>query len=144
VGIIPIILVMAYSFWISQLLLGIIIFLIIGTFIVARAIISDQKLTEELNQEEIVVQVRADSNIFKVPSYFVGIPFFIVFGEMGSKYESIFSVENEDEEITVVYPGICSVSKNDEVAISGIMVSDKKGNIVRKCMKASSVEKIPH
>lgn len=98
------------------------------------------KSSDNNNQKEFIAQVITNSNIFKVPSYFIGIPFFIVFGGMESKYESIFLVEHEGEYITIVYPGICSVSKNDEVKISGLLVSGKKAKVVGKCIRASFVE----
>lgn len=82
------------------------------------------------------VETRAvvDSRIYERPFFFLGIPFIFVFGGIGSKYESIFSVEYEGKNVVVLYHVLCLVSATDRLRIHGNWYRGKKlgiqGNIV--------------
>jgi hypothetical protein len=72
--------------------------------------------------EEFGVDAKAlvDSRIYERPSFFLGIPLiFIVFGGIGNKYESVFSVEYEGKAVVVLYHGLCLVSVGDRLLIRG-------------------------
>jgi len=66
---------------------------------------------------EVIAAV--DSRIYERPSSFIGLPFIIVFGGIWSKYESVFSIEQEGKAVVVLYHGLCIVSTGDRLLIRG-------------------------
>ncbi len=130
------------AFFAGQLLWGIIAALIAISLFIFSRLYSDKPGTEDQTCEEFSACVLTNSSIYKVPTIFVGIPILIVFGELGSKYESVFLAEYERKEITIIYPGICSVMKDDRVKVAGKVIDGKKAGINGKCLKAFSVENL--
>lgn len=59
--------------------------------------LKNQKWRRKNETEEFGVEAKAavDSRIYERPSFFLGALFTIVFGGIGSKYESVFSIEYE-------------------------------------------------
>ena len=82
-----------------------------------------KKDTEEFGDE---VKACVDSRIYERPYFFLGVPFIIVFGGIGSKYESIFSIEYEGKIVVVLYHGFCLVSAGDRLRIHGNWYRGKK------------------
>ena len=128
------------AFQAGQLLWGIIAALAIAAMLMVQIAYSRNRIAKEVVLEEFVARVVTGPNIFKVPGFFIGIPFFIVVGGISSKYESIFSIEYGGEEITIIYPGICSLLRNDMVKLTGTMIDGGKMGVHGKCMKACDVE----
>jgi hypothetical protein len=98
-----------------------------------------KKGTEEFGDE---VKACVDSRIYERPSFFLGIPFIIVFGGIGSKYESIFSIEYEGKIIVVLYHDLCLVSAGDRLNIRGNWYRGKKLGIQRNVVVAHRVENL--
>ncbi|WP_340818517.1 hypothetical protein [Methanolobus sp. WCC4] len=130
---------LVFALFVGQLLWGIIAALMIISLLIFSRLLSGNAKTEEQAFEELEVCVLTNSSIYKVPTFFVGIPIIVVLGELGSKYESVFLAEHEGKEVTVIYPGICSVMKDDRLKIRGIDIDGKKAGVTGKCLKASSV-----
>ena len=59
-------------------------------------------------------------------SFFLGLPFIIVFGGIWSKYESVFSIEHEGKTVVVLYHGLCLVSAGDRLLTRGKWYKGKK------------------
>lgn len=91
--------------------------------------------TVSIDTEETI-----DSRICEKTTSFIGIPFFLVFGGVWGKYESIFSVEHDGENVVVTYPGICLVSKNDKLRIIGKLYNGNKVRTENNVIIASRVE----
>lgn len=100
------------------------------------------KRRSEDKTETIRVDTEAtiDSRICEKTTSFIGIPFFLVFGGVWGKYESIFSVEHDGENVVVTYPGICLVSKNDKLRIIGKLYNGNKVRTENNVIIASRVE----
>jgi len=97
----------------------------------------------ETNNPEIIEnesEVLTDSRIYEKMTSFFGIPLIIVFGWVWGKYESIFSIEYEGRAVVVKYPGICLVSKNDTLQITGKWYSGKKYKIMDDIIIANRIE----
>lgn len=88
----------------------------------------------------IDTEATIDSRICEKTTSFIGIPFFLVFGGVWGKYESIFSVEHDGENVVVTYPGICLVSKNDKLRIIGKLYNVNKVRTENNVIIASRVE----
>lgn len=88
----------------------------------------------------IDTEATIDSRICEKTTSFIGIPFFLVFGGVWGKYESIFSVEHDGENVVVTYPGICLVSKNDKLRIIGKLYNGNKVRTENNVIIASRVE----
>lgn len=88
----------------------------------------------------IDTEATIDSRICEKTTSFIGIPFFLVFGGVWGKYESIFSVEYDGENVVVAYPGICLVSKNDKLRIIGKLYNGNKVRTENNVIIASRVE----
>ncbi|WP_218165465.1 hypothetical protein [Methanolobus zinderi] len=131
---------LVFALFAGQLLWGITAALIVISLLIFSRFYSDKPGTEDQACEEFSACVLTNSSIYKVPTIFVGIPILIVFGELGSKYESVFLAEYEGREVTIIYPGICSVMKDDRVKVAGKVIDGKKAGINGKCLKAFSVE----
>ncbi|MGA9187993.1 MAG: hypothetical protein WB014_05365 [Methanosarcina sp.] len=101
----------------------------------------------EKNQEEaeeVGAEARAavDSRIYERPSSFLGLPFIIVFGGIGSKYESVFSIEHEGKNVVVLYHGLCLVSAEDRLLIRGKWYKGKKLGIQGNVVVADRIENL--
>ena len=99
------------------------------------------------NQEkaaEFGTEARAavDSRIYERPSVFLGLLFIIVFGGIGSKYESIFSIEHEGKTVVVLYHGLCLVSAGDWLLIRGKWYKGKKLGIQGNVVVADRIENL--
>ncbi|MDW7775819.1 MAG: hypothetical protein SCH39_05690 [Methanosarcinales archaeon] len=96
------------------------------------------------NTEETGVDTEAttDSRICEKTTSFIGVPFFLVFGGVWGKYESIFSVKHEGANIMVICPGICLVSKNDTLKILGKWYNGKKVGIEGNIVMARRIENL--
>lgn len=95
--------------------------------------------------EEFGVDAKAlvDSRIYERPSFFLGIPLiFIVFGGIGDKYESVFSVEYEGKAVVVLYHGPCLVSAGDRLLIRGKWYRGKRLGIQGNVVVADSIENL--
>jgi hypothetical protein len=92
--------------------------------------------------EEFGVEAKAavDSRIYERPSFFIGIPFIILFGGVGSKFESVFSIEYEGKTVVVLYHGFCLVSATDKLLIRGRWYRGKKLGIQGNVVVADRVE----
>lgn len=98
-----------------------------------------KKDTEEFGDE---VKACVDSRIYERPYFFLGVPFIIVFGGIGSKYESIFSIEYEGKIVVVLYHGFCLVSAGDRLRIHGNWYRGKKLGIQGNVIVAHRVENL--
>ena len=98
-----------------------------------------KKETEEFGVE---AKATVDSRIYERPSFFIGIPFFVVFGGIGSKYESMFSVEHEGKTVVVLYHGLCLVSAEDRLFIRGKWYRGKKLGVQGNVVVADRVENL--
>ena len=107
-------------------------------------LITPVKRRSEDKTETIGVETEAstDSRICEKITGFLGVPFFLVFGGVWRKHESIFSVKYDGENIVVLYQGICLVSKNDKLRITGEWYKGKKIGIEKNVVVAHRVENI--
>ena len=96
--------------------------------------------TTDIEMIEIESEVLTDSRTYEKMTSFFGIPFIVVFGWVWGKYESIFSIEYEGQAVVVKYPGICLVSKNDTLQITGKWYSGKKSKIKDDIIIANRIE----
>ena len=118
------------------------IVLVIVLIIILLWPVNPLKRRSEDKTETIRVDTEAtiDSRICEKTTSFIGIPFFLVFGGVWGKYESIFSVEHDGENVVVTYPGICLVSKNDKLRIIGKLYNGNKVRTENNVIIASRVE----
>ncbi|WP_269848889.1 hypothetical protein [Methanosarcina horonobensis] len=124
-----------YLYFMGQLLLGIIaagiIILIAGMLLLLPSItdpLSSSYYRGDEKSESFGVESTClgDSRVYERPSFFIGVPFIITFGGVFSKYESIFSIAYESGTTLVLYHGLCFVSKDDKLSISGKWYRGKK------------------
>jgi hypothetical protein len=87
-------------------------------------------------------RVAVDSRIYERPSFFLGLPFIIIFGGIWSKYESIFSIEHEGKTVVVLYHGLCLVSAGDRLLIRGKWYKGKKLGIQGNVVVADRIENL--
>jgi hypothetical protein len=94
----------------------------------------EEKVKKENEEFGVEAKATVDSRIYERPSFFLGIPFIIVFGGIGSKYESVFSVEHEGKTVVILFHGLCLVSAEDRLLIRGKWYQGKRlgvqGNVV--------------
>ncbi len=102
----------------------------------------EEKKKEENGEFGVETKATVDSRIYERPSFFLGLPFIIVFGGIGSKYESVFSVEHEGKTVVVLYHGLCLVSSEDRLLISGKWYRGKKLRIQGNVVVADRVENL--
>ena len=116
--------------------------LIIVLIIILLWPVNPLKRNAEAETETVGIDTEApiDSRICEKTTSFIGIPFFLVFGGVWGKYESIFSVEHDGENVVVTYPGICLVSKNDKLRIIGKLYNGNKVRTENNVIIASRVE----
>ncbi|AKB52824.1 hypothetical protein MSBRW_3571 [Methanosarcina barkeri str. Wiesmoor] len=100
----------------------------------------DERPKKESEEFGVEAKAAVDSRIYERPFYFLGIPFVIVFGGIGSKYESIFSIEYEGKTVVVLYHGLCLVSATDKLLIHGKWYKGKKLGIKGNVIIANRVE----
>ena len=100
------------------------------------------KRNSETETIGVDTEALTDSRISKTMTSFIGIPFFIVFGGLWGKYESVFSVRHGGGAVVVLYNGMCIVSKNDKLRIIGKWYNGKKVGIKGNFVIASRVENI--
>ena len=118
------------------------IVLVIVLIIILLWPVNPLKRKSEDKTETVGIDTEAtiDSRICEKTTSFIGIPFFLVFGGVWGKYESIFSVEHDGENVVVTYPGICLVSKNDKLRIIGKLYNGNKVRTENNVIIASRVE----
>ena len=116
--------------------------LVIVLIIILLWPVNPLKRRSEDKTETVGIDTEAtiDSRICEKTTSFIGIPFFLVFGGVWGKYESIFSVEHDGENVVVTYPGICLVSKNDKLRIIGKLYNGNKVRTENNVIIASRVE----
>src|SRR5665648_820 len=121
---------------------GITLALIVVLIIIILLPVNPVKRSSEDKTKTIGVDAEAttDSRICEKITGFMGVPIILVFGGVWSKYESIFSVEYGGENIVVLYQGVCLVSKNDKLRITGEWHKGKKIGIEKNVVIASRVE----
>lgn len=108
--------------------------------LIARAK-KEEKRKEETETLGVEAKAVVDSRIYERPSFFLGVPLiFIVFGGMGSKYESVFSIEYQGKTVIVLYHGLCLVSAEDQLLIRGKWYMGKKLGIQGNIIVADKVE----
>ena len=100
----------------------------------------DERTKNETEELGVETRVTVDSRIYERPSFFLGALFIILFGSIGSKYESIFSIEYEGKNVLVLYHGLCLVSAGDRLLIHGKWYSGKKLGIQGNIVVADRVE----
>jgi len=116
--------------------------LVIVLIIILLWPVNPLKRRSEDKTETVGIDTEAtiDSRICEKTTSFIGIPFFLVFGGVWGKYESIFSVEHEGENVVVTHPGICLVSKNDKLRIIGKLYNGNKVRTENNVIISSRVE----
>jgi len=101
-----------------------------------------KSIDRNTEQESVESKALTDSRICEKMTSFIGVPFILVFGGLWSRYESIFSIEYDGGAVVVLYPGMCLVSKNDELRIVGKWYRGKKVGIEGNFVVASRVENV--
>lgn len=121
---------------------------IIGFFLLSILIVDylDSRTKNENGAEEedefgSEVTALVDSRIYERSS-FIGFPIIVVFGGIGSKYESVFSIEQEGKAVVVLYHGLCIVSAGDRLLIRGNWYRGKKLGIQEDIVVAGRVENL--
>lgn len=155
IGIIVVIIVISvlfYSYFAGQLLWGIIaagIITLITGLILSLPLITDPlnlsgyRGNEEFESFCVESTCLGDSKVYERPYFFIGVPLGIVLGGIFSKYESIFSIINEGGKTTLVlYHGVCFVSKDDRLSVTGKWYSGKKLGIQGNVVVADRVENL--
>lgn len=102
----------------------------------------EEKAKKENEEFGVEAKAAVDSRIYERPSFFLGILFIFVFGGIGSKYESVFSIEHEGKEVVVLYHGLCLVSAKDRLLVRGKWYLGKKLGIQGNVVVADRVENL--
>lgn len=102
----------------------------------------EEKRKEEAEKFETEAKAVVNSRIYEYPSFFLGLPFIIVFGGIESKYKSVFSIEHEGKAVIVLYHGLCLVSDEDRLLIRGKWYLGKKLGIQGNIVVANRVENL--
>ena len=102
----------------------------------------EEKRKEEAEEFGTEARATVDSRIYERPSFFLGLPFIIVFGGIGTKYESVFSIEYEGKSVIVLYHDLCLVSAEDRLLIRGKWYMGKKLGIQGNIVVANRVENL--
>jgi hypothetical protein len=94
----------------------------------------EEKVKKENEEFGVEAKATVDSRISERPSFLIGAIFILAFGGIGSKYESVFSVEHEGKALVVLFHGLCLVSAEDRLLIRGKWYQGKRlgvqGNVV--------------
>ncbi|AKB86115.1 hypothetical protein [Methanococcoides methylutens] len=137
IGFTLILALMAYSYYIGQLLTGFLIsvLLIVIFFVPVKDIVGPKASKTTTVREELEGEVLGDSRIYEKANSFIGIPIGIVLGKIFGRYESVFTLRSGKGPVIVVYPGVCPVSGGSNVKVSGTWYEGEnvgvKGNFVR-------------
>jgi hypothetical protein len=124
---------------------------IIGIFLLSVLLIdplesktkNEEEKEEEAERFGTESRAATDSKIYERPSYLLGVSLIaIAFGGVGSKYESLFSIEHEGKMIVVLYHGLCLVSAGDSLLIRGKWYQGKKLGIQGNVVVADKVENL--
>jgi hypothetical protein len=102
----------------------------------------EEKAKNENEEFGVEAKATVDSRIYERPSFFIGAIFILAFGGIGSKYESVFSVEHEGETLVVLYHGLCLVSAEDRLFIRGKWYRGKKLGVQGNVVVADRVENL--
>ena len=102
----------------------------------------EDEMKKETGEVGVETKATVDSRIYERPSFFLGAPFIIVFGGIGSKYESVFSVEYEGKAVVILYHGLSLVSAGDKLLIRGKWYQGKKIGIQGNVVVADRVENL--
>ena len=100
------------------------------------------KRNSETETIGVDTEATTDSRICEKITGFLGVPLILVFGGVWRKYESIFSVKYAGKNIVVLYQGVCLVSKNDKLRITGAWYAGKTVGVEKNVVIASRVENI--
>ncbi len=122
--------------------LAITLVLIIAFIIILLWPANPLKKISETETIGVDTEATTDSRICEKITWFMGIPLIFVFGGVWRKYESIFSVKYGGENIVVLYQGICLVSKNDKLRITGAWYAGKTVGVEKNVVVASRIENI--
>ncbi|HEY3361601.1 MAG TPA: hypothetical protein VGK06_07175 [Methanosarcina sp.] len=108
------------------------------------SIIKNDKEKTKKETEEFGAEATAsiDSRTYEHSSFFLGIPFIIVFGGIRSNYESVFSIKYEGKAVVVLYHGLCLVSAADRLFIHGKWDKGKKLGIEGNIVIADKIENL--
>jgi hypothetical protein len=102
----------------------------------------EEKAKNENEEFGVEAKVTVDSRIYERPSFFIGAIFILAFGGIGSKYESVFSVEHEGKALVVLYHGLCLVSAEDRLLVRGKWYRGKKLGVQGNVVVADRVENL--
>ena len=142
VGFIVVIAMMAFGFNANIFMWGTTAAMITFGFLLLLYPTGQRLSSQNENSEIVESEALTDSQICKTVTSFIGIPFFIVFGGLWGKYESMFSIRHGGGSVVVLYNGMCIVSKNDKLRIIGKWYGGKKVGIEGNFVIASRVENI--
>lgn len=137
IGFTLIIALIAYSYYIGQLLTGFLISILLALifFVPVKDIAGPKASKATTVPEELEGDVLGDSRIYEKANSFIGIPIGIVLGKIFGRYETVFTLLSGKGPVVVVYPGVCPVSGGSNVRISGIWYEGEnvgiKGNFFR-------------
>lgn len=122
---------------------------IIGVFLLSILIADpmDFRTKKEIGAEKeddfgSEVLAAVDSRIYERPSSFIGLPVIVVFGGIGSKYESVFSIWQDGKAVVVLYHGLCIVSAGDRLLVRGNWYRGRKLGIQEDIVVADRVENL--
>lgn len=101
-----------------------------------------EKVRKENEEFGVDTKALVDSRIYERPSFFLGAIFIFAFGGIGSKYESVLSVEYEGKAVIVLYHGLCLISAGDRLLISGKWYQGKRLGIQGNVVVADRVENL--
>ncbi|MGP8330859.1 MAG: hypothetical protein ACT6FB_00700 [Methanosarcinaceae archaeon] len=133
--------IMSFNLTTDMFLWGILAASIIFAVLMLLYLTSQRSLSQNEETEIVESEALTDSRISKSTTSFVGIPFFIVFGGLWGKYESMFTVRYGSA-VVVLYYGLCIVSKNDKLRIIGKRYNGNKVGIEGDFIIASRIENV--
>lgn len=102
----------------------------------------EEKVRKENEEFGVEAKATVDSRVYERPSFFLGAIFIFAFGGIGSKYESVFSVEYEGKAIVIIYHGLCLVSAEDRLLVRGKWYRGKRLGIQGNVVVADRVENL--
>ncbi|WP_052722997.1 hypothetical protein [Methanosarcina lacustris] len=146
-----IIITLVYSYFMAQLLWGIIaavmilsIALVLFLFLLPADSTSrlDNSDGGDVEISEPECEALADSRVYEKPGLFFGVPLFIVIGRVSGIHESVFSIAYGGGKTVVLYRGICLVSKGDRLKITGKWRGGKQFGIQGNVVVADRVENV--
>ncbi|MDD4497354.1 MAG: hypothetical protein PHV51_04275 [Methanosarcinaceae archaeon] len=150
-AVILILITLVYSYFMSQLLGGIIaaaMILSIAVVLFLFLLPADSSSRFDKGGEEVAefsapeCEALADSRVYEKPGFFFGVPLFIVIGRGFGIHESVFPITYEGGKAIVLYQGACLVSKADRLKITGEWGGGKKFGIKGDVLLADRVENL--